>query len=589
MSNNSLINANKIATGGNVTFAGNFTTQINVTGNTNVTLPTSGTLATTTGSVSNADNIFLTDDTTSNLTVYPVWCSNTSGYQPLTASTTKLSFNPSTGNLSATSYTGTWSGSVINLSHGGSNANLTAANGGIVYSTATAMAILAPTATANLPLLSSSNSAPTWGSFALSLGGALTTAGALTTSGAFGVTFTFTDTTSVIFPTSGTLATTGGSISKADSILITDDNASNLTVYPVWVTSNTGYLPCTVSSTKISFNPSNGTLTYSGVNSSAGGRLFSYSFTSSAVNYFTFKNNTTGNDPEITATGADAALNLALKTTNGYVALRNSGSTNAPVLRLYNKDNTQFTGLHVADSAAASATFTIPSADGSANSLMQTNGSGVLSFYLLNNVNAQVGTTYTVVAADYGKTITFSNASPVTVTLPQQSTTTTAAGFFGTFVNLGAGLVTIVKEGAETLIGNTTLAQNATSYFNRVTTASWSVFGGTSTVNFEYSISPAAVTATQAYTFTQNAASAGTILSCAQAATSFVTAGTYTVAINGVTVTGLSAITNSTSKTVTTATAANTFAVGDVITLTLGGTVSTGVGYSATINYSRTF
>ncbi len=94
------------------------------------------------------------------------------------------------------------------LANGGTNANLTANNGGIVYSTAASLAILAGTATANLPLLSGSSSAPGWGSFALSLGGALTTAGALTTSGAFGVTFTFTNTTSVTFPTSGTLATT---------------------------------------------------------------------------------------------------------------------------------------------------------------------------------------------------------------------------------------------------------------------------------------------------------------------------------------------------------------------------------------------
>lgn len=121
--------------------------------------------------------------------------------------TITLGGTPATALLHAASITMGWTGQ-LSLTRGGSNASLVASNGGIVYSTASAMAILAGTATANLPLLSQSSTAPIWGPFALSLGGALTTAGALTTSGAFGATFTFTNTTSVTFPTSGTLATT---------------------------------------------------------------------------------------------------------------------------------------------------------------------------------------------------------------------------------------------------------------------------------------------------------------------------------------------------------------------------------------------
>lgn len=211
------------------------------------------------------------------------------------------------------------------------------------------------------------------------------------------------------------------------------------------------------------------------------------------------------------------------------------------------------------------------------------------SWFTQNAVNAQSGTTYTVVLSDFGKLITFNNASPITVTLPQQSTTTTSAGFFCWFLNIGAGLVTIVKEGAETLAGNTTLAQNSECKVERPTTTSWSTFGGTATVNFEFPAMATTATANQVLTFTENAACAGTILSVAQAATSFGTAGTYTVAINGSTVTGLSAITNTTSRTITSATAANTFAVGDIITITMGATVAVGVSYIATLVYSRTF
>lgn len=50
------------------------------------------------------------------------------------------------------------------LSVGGTNANLTASNGGIVYSGASALAILAGTGTAGQCLISGSNAPPTWGS-----------------------------------------------------------------------------------------------------------------------------------------------------------------------------------------------------------------------------------------------------------------------------------------------------------------------------------------------------------------------------------------------------------------------------------------
>ena len=53
---------------------------------------------------------------------------------------------------------------LLPLANGGTNANLTASNGGIVYSTASAFAVLAGTVTASQCLLSGSSTAPTWGS-----------------------------------------------------------------------------------------------------------------------------------------------------------------------------------------------------------------------------------------------------------------------------------------------------------------------------------------------------------------------------------------------------------------------------------------
>jgi len=66
-------------------------------------------------------------------------------------------------------------------------------------------------------------------------------------------------------------------------------------------------------------------------------------------------------------------------------------------------------------------------------------------------LNAQTGTTYTVVAADEAKIVSFSNAAAITVTLPQTSTTVLDAGFHVQFQNIGDGLVTVVKEGADVL------------------------------------------------------------------------------------------------------------------------------------------
>ena len=58
--------------------------------------------------------------------------------------------------------TGVWNGTDIALADGGTNASLTASNGGIFYSTATAGEILAGTATAGQVLRSGSSSAPSW-------------------------------------------------------------------------------------------------------------------------------------------------------------------------------------------------------------------------------------------------------------------------------------------------------------------------------------------------------------------------------------------------------------------------------------------
>jgi hypothetical protein len=58
-------------------------------------------------------------------------------------------------------------------------------------------------------------------------------------------------------------------------------------------------------------------------------------------------------------------------------------------------------------------------------------------------VNAQVGTSYTIVTGDLGKLLTLNNASAVAVTLAQAGSAGFASGWYLDIENLGAGAVTI--------------------------------------------------------------------------------------------------------------------------------------------------
>ena len=75
--------------------------------------------------------------------------------------TMTLGGSPSTALLQAVSMTLGWTGQ-LSLTRGGSNASLVASDGGIIYSTSSAMAVLSGTATALQMLQSGANAAPSW-------------------------------------------------------------------------------------------------------------------------------------------------------------------------------------------------------------------------------------------------------------------------------------------------------------------------------------------------------------------------------------------------------------------------------------------
>jgi hypothetical protein len=111
--------------------------------------PASLTVGTATNAT-NATNVAITDDTTTNATMYPVWVTTTTGNLPVKTASTKLSFNPSTGVLTSTSFSGAGTGltgTASSLSIGGNAATATTASS--VTNALTAGTGLTATATYN--------------------------------------------------------------------------------------------------------------------------------------------------------------------------------------------------------------------------------------------------------------------------------------------------------------------------------------------------------------------------------------------------------------------------------------------------------
>jgi hypothetical protein len=161
----------------------------------------------------------VTDDTTTNATRYPLFANQTTGNLATEyVSSTKFQFNPFTGTLSATVFSG-------------SAASLTSVPAGQL--------------TGTIPSTVLGNSTVYIGTTGIALNrtSASQTLNGVSIDGSAG---------------SATNAT------NATNIGITDDTSTNADYYPVWVTSTTGNLPAKVSSTKLKFNPSTGVMTMIG-------------------------------------------------------------------------------------------------------------------------------------------------------------------------------------------------------------------------------------------------------------------------------------------------------------------------------------
>ena len=164
----------------------------------------------------------VTDDTTTNAVRYPLFADQTTGNLATTlVSSTKYNYNPSSGLLTATGFSG-------------SGASLTSLPAGQLSGTIPSGVL---------------------GNSSLYVG---TTAIALTRSSSAQ------SLTGVNIDGSAGSATTAGTATNATNVAITDDTTTASDMYLSWVTSTTGNLPIKVSSTKLKFNPSTGVLTATG-------------------------------------------------------------------------------------------------------------------------------------------------------------------------------------------------------------------------------------------------------------------------------------------------------------------------------------
>jgi hypothetical protein len=122
-----------------------------------------GGVAATAGTATNATNTTITDDTTTAATMYPTWVTANTGNLPQKTTSTKLTFNPSTGVLSATSFTGAGTGltgTAASLSIGGTAATATVANA--LNTTTVPVVVVSAAPTPGQVLTATSGTAAQW-------------------------------------------------------------------------------------------------------------------------------------------------------------------------------------------------------------------------------------------------------------------------------------------------------------------------------------------------------------------------------------------------------------------------------------------
>ena len=202
-----------------------------------------------------------------------------------------------------------------------------------------------------------------------------------------------------------------------------------------------------------------------------------FSKTTSAINHFQIKNAAIGGEatnastaPIFSTIGDDTNIDLALLAKGtGTVTVRSAG-TNSATLTLNDEANTNAVNITVplADELGASYTLTLPPNDGNANDVLQSDGSGNLSWVPQSGggltVESQNSTTALTGTNKFVKAD--SSGAAITLTLPAASTAGSGAIFVIKDIgNASTNAITLEGNGSETIDGalNKIIATNFAS------------------------------------------------------------------------------------------------------------------------------
>lgn len=326
---------------------------------------------------------------------------------------------------------------ILPLTAGGTNANLTASNGGIFYSTASAGAILSGTATAGQILQSGASTAPTWSTMTYPATGVQ--GDVLYVSATNILSRLAKDANATRY-----LANSGGSNNPAWAQITLTNGVTGILPIANGGTNCGSALPACLDS--ITGFSSTGIMSRTGVGT--------YSFST-----------------------LTALMDSGLCSTRGNVIYRGVSSwsclTNGASGTVLSSNGVGADPTWIP--VAGTGTVTSVDASGGAETLT---GSAITSSGTIRTarlVNAQTGTTYTVLDTDRGKLVTHTNGSSIAVTLPQAGGGGSfVSGWYAYFQNRGVGTATITPttstvDGAANIALATgqgvLIASDGTNYF----------------------------------------------------------------------------------------------------------------------------